>query len=69
MTYRGHINKGSVVLDEPLPLPEGTHVLIAPVETPVSLGELFREVAGQGKNLPDDGSIQHDHYIYGTPKR
>ncbi len=21
------------------------------------------------ERLPEDGSIQHDHYIYGTPKR
>lgn len=21
------------------------------------------------QKLPDDGSIQHDHYIYGTPKQ
>jgi len=26
-------------------------------------------VAGKGKDLPDDGSIQHDHCIYGTTKR
>jgi hypothetical protein len=30
---------------------------------------LFRDVAGQGKDLPDDGSLQHDHYISGAPKR
>jgi hypothetical protein len=75
MTYRGHIRNGAVVLDEPVRLPDGSQVLIQPVESPVAatapatLGELFREVAGQGKGLPDDGSVQHDHYISGTPKR
>jgi hypothetical protein len=77
MTYRGHIRNGAVVLDEPLRLPDGSQVLIHAVETtaaatPASaatLGDLFRDVAGQGKDLPDDGSVQHDHYIHGTPKR
>ena len=69
MTYRGHIRNGAVVLDEPLRLPEGSQVLIQPVESPATLGELFRDVAGQGKDLPDDGSLQHDHYISGAPKR
>ena len=69
MTYNGHIRNGAVVLNEPVRLPDGSQVLIQPVEEPATLGELFREVAGKGKNLPDDGSIQHDHYIYGTTKR
>ncbi|NLX96292.1 MAG: hypothetical protein GXY83_08950 [Rhodopirellula sp.] len=33
MTYRGHIKNGVAVLDEPTDLPEGTPVLIQPVET------------------------------------
>ena len=69
MTYRGHIRNGAVVLDESVRLPEGSQVVIQPVEAPVTLGDLLRDVAGQGKELPDDGSVQHDHYIYGTPKR
>jgi hypothetical protein len=67
--YKGRIENGVVVLNEPVGLPDGSQVLIQPVEATTTLGELFREVAGKGKNLPDDGSIQHDHYIYGTPKR
>ncbi len=69
MTYRGHIKNGTVVLDEPVELPEGAEVLIQSVVPSPPLGVLMREVAGQGKGLPDDGSVQHDHYIYGTPKR
>ena len=30
MPYRGHVKSGVVVLDEPLPLPEGTAVSIEP---------------------------------------
>ncbi len=33
MTYRGHIKNGVAVLDEPGDLPEGTPVVILPMET------------------------------------
>lgn len=69
MTYKGHIRNGVAVLEEGAHLPEGSPVLIQAVAQPVSLGELFHDVAGQGKDLPPDGSQQHGHYIYGTPKR
>lgn len=71
MTYRGRIKNGSVVLDEPVQLPEGVEVSVdlAPVQRPVPLAELFKGLIGKATGLPDDGSIQHDHYIYGTPKR
>ena len=37
MAYRGHIENGTVVLDEPVDVPEGTAVTVAPVvaENPV----------------------------------
>jgi hypothetical protein len=69
MTYRAHIKGGVAVPDDPVTLRDGTPVLIQPIEQATSLEELLRDVAGKGKNLPSDGSIQHDHYIYGTPKR
>jgi hypothetical protein len=69
MTYKAHIKNGVAVLDDGVKLPENSQVLIQPLETPVPLGELLRDVAGQGKDLPADGSTQHDHYIYGTAKR
>jgi hypothetical protein len=27
------------------------------------------EIAGKADDLPADLSLQHDHYLYGTPKR
>ena len=27
------------------------------------------EMAGKADDLPTDLSLQHDHYLYGTPKR
>lgn len=31
MSYPGHIQKGMVVLDQPVPLPDGTPVIVEPV--------------------------------------
>ena len=42
MAYKGHIRNGAVVLNEPVRLPDGSQVLIQPVEAPATLGELFR---------------------------
>ena len=69
MTFKAHIKNGAIVLDEPMDLPEGTVLQIQPAEPAATLGDLLQDVAGKGKNLPPDGSSQHDHYIYGTPKR
>lgn len=69
MTYKAHIKNGVAVLDQGVKLPEGSAVIVEPVESPASPAELFAAVAGKGKDLPSDGSIQHDHYIYGTPKK
>jgi hypothetical protein len=69
MIYKAHIKNGVAVLDDDVKLPEDSEVLIQPVLVSVSLGELFQDVEGKGVDLPSDGSIQHDHYIYGTPKR
>ena len=69
MTYKAHIKNGVAVLDDDIKLRDGTQVLVQPVEPATTLAELLRDVTGKGKDLPRDGSIQHDHYIYGTPKQ
>ncbi len=46
-------------------------------EEETSLQSLFRKIEERGQNIPDevwekmphDGSEQHDHYLYGTPKK
>jgi hypothetical protein len=71
MTYRGHIKNGVVVLDQPQELPEGAEVkveLAEPAPHP-SLWDKLREVAGTVEGLPSDFGRNHDHYLYGTPKR
>jgi hypothetical protein len=46
-------------------------------EEETSLEFLFRKIEERGQNIPDevweeipsDGSINHDHYLYGAPKK
>ena len=70
MTYKGHIKNGSVVLDEPVALPDGSEVTVdlIPVPPPVPLAELLKGVIGKATGLPPDASSQKRHYLYGHPK-
>lgn len=54
MVFEGRIEKGMVVVDIPLPLPDGTPVLVEPIPgpdfwRPLSLDELARQ---QGVSAP-----------------
>ena len=74
----GRVHKGVVVFAAPMSLPEGTVVTVRPCPRrrgkgaggrPKSLYELLKPVIGKAKGLPPDFSVNHDHYLYGTPKR
>jgi hypothetical protein len=80
MTYQGHVENGAVVFDTPVTLPEGTKVEVAvsqvtdlpPKRKPI--WEIALELANSipeedARKMPTDGSINHDHYLYGTRKR
>lgn len=80
MTLNAHILNGSIVLDEPHPLPEGAAVQVvivaagSPVESshgdePSTLYERLAPVIGTVSGLPSDLSMNHDHYLYGVPKK
>jgi hypothetical protein len=78
MSFTGHVQDGAVVMDEPLPLPNGTAVRVDPLPEPASsaespkpktLNERLKEFLAHSLDLPPDASVQHDHYLYGTPKR
>jgi hypothetical protein len=69
---RRQIVNGTVVFDTPPPLPDGTRVdgqvkPAAEEPKPTLLGLL--KLAGTAKDMPADAAAQHDHYLYGTPKR
>lgn len=75
MQLVGHVVQGHIVLDEPANLPEGAQVRIevlpatpAPPEGSTLLDRM-KPFMGILDDLPEDGSIQHDHYLYGTPKK
>lgn len=78
MTLKGTIQSGAVVLDEPVGLPNGTPVRVdvtpsGPAsdekrEIP-SLYDRLKDVIGKAEGLPSDLSVNHDHYLYGAPKR
>ena len=80
MTYRGHVENGAVVLDAPTALPEGATVEVAVAPEPVSPPEtepfhewIEAQAASVSKaalaQMPEDASINHDHYLYGARKR
>jgi hypothetical protein len=79
MVYNGHVEKGVVVLDDSVILPEGLKVQIEPAsagrrETAIddggeTLGQKLLKHAGKAIGLPRDLAENHDHYLYGTPKK
>lgn len=79
MVYRGHVEKGVVVLDDSAVLPEGLAVRIEPLEVAEktssldkdgqTLGQKLLKHAGKSVGLPADLAVNHDHYLYGTPRK
>ena len=82
MTARGKIKNGKVVLEDPNALPDGTEVEVRPAKKrkpaakakkpkarPRTLAERLANVIGKATGLPPDASVNHDHYLYGTPKQ
>jgi hypothetical protein len=74
MIVTGQVLSGQVVLDAPLPLPDGTRVEIAVQTSSIestpadsSLKTLLG-FAGLVKDLPSDMARNHDHYLHGAPK-
>ncbi len=77
MTYKGHVENGVVVIDEPVEMREGMEVLVdfGPLDAepraqePASFTERYAAVIGKAKGLPEDAAENHDHYLYGVPKK
>jgi hypothetical protein len=65
--YDGHV----IVPDQPVSLPVGQKLQLrveAPAEQPGQFAGLA-DFAADLDDSPGDLSTQHDHYLYGTPKR
>jgi predicted DNA-binding antitoxin AbrB/MazE fold protein len=81
ITVEATYEHGQLSLKEPLSLPEGTlvQVTIAPLdqECRPSQPPLAERIVARARaltsgaldGLPNDLAAQHDHYLYGTPKR
>jgi hypothetical protein len=78
MAYKGRVKNGVIVVDESASLPEGAEVeILLPgqqgpeiVEEAIpTLYEQFKGFVGIIKGLPSDLSENHDHYLYGCPKK
>ena len=70
MTLEGRIENGAIVLEPPTVLPKGARVRIEVISRPAStLFDRIGHLAGKAKHLPPDAAEQHDHYLYGTPKK
>jgi len=72
----GRVINGIVVLDQPCSLVDGTEVRVRPVHklpepkaNESSLSELLISFAGTVEGLPRDMALNHDHYLYGVPKK
>jgi hypothetical protein len=74
MTYRGRVKNGVIVLEPPASLPDGTEVKVDEVARPEdenapTLEEELGQYIGQAEGLPADSSTNHDHYLYGAPRK
>jgi len=79
MVYRGRVKNGVVVLRGRARPEEGVEVSVRPVRKAArpsrkkkrlpTLYDQLKPFIGIAKGLPRDFSINHDHYLYGTPKR
>ena len=78
MSYLGEVRDGVTVLENGVRLPDGTRVRVDLVDgkpeqagepEPGSLAAELMKFAGVIDDLPPDLSRNHDHYLYGAPKK
>ena len=78
MIYRRKVTNGQIVLETDVTLPQGVAVEVSiceePSDTPhegdrQTLFDMFQPFVGSVDDSPADMSVNHDHYLYGAPKR
>ena len=75
--FPAHFDGEHVCPDEPVELPIGKKLWVTVEEAPMapasnlSLKELFDRIESETGLMdgPVDWAAQHDHYLYGTPKK
>jgi hypothetical protein len=75
VAIKAHFDGKSLILDEPADLPRNQPLLIhvQPLPAPTepagkTAWDVLDELTGSVE-APPDWSAEHDHYLYGTPKR
>jgi hypothetical protein len=71
---KAHFDGKVIVPDEPVELPVGEKLvgtIESEIESQYPLLKLARilDALPHQEDGPTDGAAQHDHYLYGTPKR
>lgn len=75
MSFTAVVENGAIRLPAGVNLPDGTKVIVAPAEASTSdagdpsLFESLGEFVGCIDTGLGDLAENHDHYLYGTPKR
>jgi len=74
MLLEGHVENGQIIFDEPATLPEGAKVRVEllPTKSEAEIPTLYERlmpIIGIAQGLPEDAAMNHDHYLYGAPKR
>lgn len=67
MTITARVENHSIALPADVAIADGTMVEIHTLES--TAGAWMLKYAGVADDLPPDAAAQHDHYLYGTPKR
>ncbi len=74
MTRKGHVENGVVVLEQPAEFEDGDEVSVRRArrrrgERQPTLYDELRPIIGRAKGLPADAARNHDHYLYGLPRK
>jgi hypothetical protein len=78
IALKAHFDGRVIVPDEPVDLPRGQRLIVqlqtdgprtSNGEETRSVFEWLAENAVDDPSIPVDLSFQHDHYLYGTPKK
>ena len=62
MVYTGKVQKGVIVIDGDVKLPEGIAVRVEQLEEPGTVGKGLERLAGKAVGLPADLAEKHDQY-------
>jgi hypothetical protein len=68
MTYKGTVRGGVIIPEKDARLAEGQVVELTVPDGP-TWAEVLKDFIGQAQGLPADAARNHDHYLYGTPRK